>query len=144
MALRVLIAGGRHFTDYKTLRAVLDKLLANHLPDVELLTAGGSGVPMLAASYATERGLTCTALVPDFGRFPAVAAVDRRDAELVGRADAAVIVWDERAPAVWKLQALVEAKGIAVRVVGAPRKPNARRVRDAEAPPPRLPGMPPD
>jgi hypothetical protein len=31
----------------------LDAPLANRLPDVELLTAGGSGVPVLAASIAT-------------------------------------------------------------------------------------------
>jgi hypothetical protein len=88
MALRVLITDGKHFTNFKTLRAVLDALLVNRLPDVELLTASGPGVPMLAASYATERGLKLRALVPDFGRFPAVAAVNRRDAELVERADA--------------------------------------------------------
>jgi hypothetical protein len=39
MAFRVLIAGGRYFTDYPLLRATLDALLANRLPDVELLTA---------------------------------------------------------------------------------------------------------
>lgn len=40
-ASRVLIAGGRHVISYAHLRAVLDKLLANRLPDVELLTTGG-------------------------------------------------------------------------------------------------------
>ena len=54
MTFRVLIAGGKHFTDYVTLRAVLDMLLADRLPDVELLTARGQGVPMLAES-ATKR-----------------------------------------------------------------------------------------
>jgi hypothetical protein len=43
MGLRVLIAGGRHFTNYPALRAALDSLLANRLPDVELLTADGRG-----------------------------------------------------------------------------------------------------
>jgi hypothetical protein len=43
MGFRVLVAGGRHFTDYHLLRATLD---------VELLTPGGPGVPMQAASYA--------------------------------------------------------------------------------------------
>jgi NADPH-dependent 2,4-dienoyl-CoA reductase/sulfur reductase-like enzyme len=62
-AFRVLIAGGRRFSDYPTLRATLDKLLANRLPDVELLTVGGPGVAMLAASYAVERGLKVTALI---------------------------------------------------------------------------------
>jgi hypothetical protein len=41
----VLIAGGRHFTNYLTLRAVLDAHLANRLPDVELLTTGDTDVP---------------------------------------------------------------------------------------------------
>jgi hypothetical protein len=41
-------------------------LLANRLPDVELLTASGRGVPMLAVSYATQRSLTLTPLVADF------------------------------------------------------------------------------
>jgi hypothetical protein len=44
MSFRVLIAGGRHFTDYPLLRATLDALLTNRLPDVELLlTALGVG-----------------------------------------------------------------------------------------------------
>ena len=85
MAFRVLIAGGRHFTDYPTLRTTLDALLAHRLPDVELLTTGGPGVPMmLAASYAAERGLKLTALMPDFIRFP-VDTVARRDLFLVSR-----------------------------------------------------------
>lgn len=37
------------------LRVTLDKLLTRRLPDVELLTTSGAGVPMLVASYATER-----------------------------------------------------------------------------------------
>jgi hypothetical protein len=56
MGFRVLFAGPRHFTDYPTLRAALDVLLVNRLPDVELLTVGGPGVPILAASYAAAHG----------------------------------------------------------------------------------------
>jgi YspA, cpYpsA-related SLOG family len=140
MRFRVLIAGGRHFNDYAILRATLDALLANRLPDVELLTTGGPGVPMLAASYATERGLPVTALVPDFGRFPAAAAVEKRDAELVELADAAVIVWAEDDPTTRKLRAMIEAKGIPVHVVGEAPKPKAKKVADPEENPRR--GLP--
>jgi hypothetical protein len=49
----VLVAGPRRFTDYPALRAALDAVLVNRLSNVELLTCGGLGVPMLAASYAT-------------------------------------------------------------------------------------------
>jgi hypothetical protein len=60
---------------------------------------------MLAASYAAERGLTVTALVPDFGRFP-VDAVERRDAFLVADADAVVVVWDGRDESVRRVREL--------------------------------------
>ena len=66
MSFRVLIAGGRHFTNDPALRAALDALLVNRLPDVVLVTAGGRGVPMLAASYAAN-GLEFVTRVADFG-----------------------------------------------------------------------------
>ncbi len=50
MAFRVLIASGRHITNYALMRATLDALLANRLPDAELLTNGGPVVPMAARS----------------------------------------------------------------------------------------------
>jgi hypothetical protein len=98
------------------------------LPDVELLTAGGRGVPMLAASYATERGLVVRARVADFARFP-VDAVERRDAFLVNEVDAAVIVWAERDPEVRRVLALVERKGMPVHVIGGPEKSRMARRR---------------
>jgi hypothetical protein len=117
----------------------------NRLPDIELLATGGTGAPMLAASYAPERGLTCTALVPEFVRFPEAATVERRDAKLAAEADAAVIVWDERDPATRELRALIEAKELPVHVLGEPAKsPKARRVRDPEAPGAKRHGMLPD
>jgi hypothetical protein len=119
MSFRVLIAGGRHFTDYPTLRATLDALQAHRLPDVELLTAGGPGVAMLAASYAKERGLALTALVTDFRRFP-LDAEERRDVLLVSAADATLVVWDRRTPSLRRVLSSIERKGIPVHVVGGP------------------------
>src|SRR5579883_3019819 len=134
MAFRVLIVGGRGFTDYPCLRATLDVLLANRLPNVELLTTGGPGVAMLAASYASERGLVVSALVPDFRRFP-VDAVERRDAFLVSEADAAVVVWDGRDPTVRRLSELIERRGMHVHVLGAtPKNRTPGRVRDPDPP----------
>jgi hypothetical protein len=62
------------------------------LPRVQLILVGGPGVAMLAASYATERGLKVTAHLPEFGRFPERAAIERRDTEVIALADAAVVV----------------------------------------------------
>ena|SRR5579872_6736656 len=52
MPFRVPVIGPPAFRDYPHLRDVLDVVLANRVPDVELLTVGGSGLPFLVASYA--------------------------------------------------------------------------------------------
>ena len=133
MSFCVLITGGRHFSDYPLLRRTLDALLVNRLPDVTLLTAGGPGVPMLAASYAKERGLEVAALVPEFGRFPEAAAIERRDAELVVRADAAVVVWDARNPATRRLWQLVNARGLPLHLIGGEvSKPKVKKITTPE------------
>jgi hypothetical protein len=49
-------------------------------------------------------------LVPNFRQFP-VAAVERRDAFLVGEADAALVVWDGRNPVVRDMLVSIERKG---------------------------------
>ena len=113
------------------MRAALDVLLAKGLPDVVLLTCGGRGVPMRAASYASERGLTVTARVADFAWFP-VDAVERCDAFLVCEANAAVVGWADRDSDVRRVLALVERKGMPVHVLGGPEKSKARRNREPE------------
>jgi hypothetical protein len=70
-------------------------------------------------------------------------APERRDGALV-MADAAVIVWDERDPAVRRILALVEAKGIPVHVIGAPVKQKVKRVRGPAALEPRRRGRLPN
>jgi hypothetical protein len=123
MAFRVLIIGGRHF-DYAALRDALDRLLANRLPDVEVLTAG---VPALAASYATERGLTLTALTTDFARHRGNAE-EWRDERLVSMAEAAVLVDDPTG--VRRLRERTAAKGLRVAWVGGP----VRRDEEPDSP----------
>jgi hypothetical protein len=88
---------------------------------------------LLAASYALERGLVVTALVPDFHWFP-VDAVERRDAFLVSATDAAVVVRDERDPNVRRLQVLVDRRGIPVHVIGGPPRVKVRRETIMDAP----------
>jgi hypothetical protein len=111
----------------------LSKFLSQRLPDVEALTAGGAGVPMLAASYATEKRLTCTALVPEWGRFPDAQAVARRDAELVAMADAAVFVLTDRDPHARRLLEMLRAKGVAVPIIGEGTPAKVKRVSRMEA-----------
>lgn len=93
MPFRVLIIGGPARVDYPRLAAALDTLLAHRLPEVEILTAGGPGVPALAACYARRRGLTLTVAPLDWARHRGNAE-EARAAHLAALADAAVLVGD--------------------------------------------------
>ena len=90
MVFRVLILGESGFRDYSRLRDALDAALSRRQPEVTILTAGGPGVPALAASYARSRGLELLALVPDHERYPGRAR-ERRDELLVEEADTVVV-----------------------------------------------------
>jgi hypothetical protein len=96
----------------------------------------------LARIRFVERGTTGRTCSQDRDPVP-VDAVERRDAFLVGGADAVVVVWKDRDPDVGRVLALVERKGLPVHLLGGPeRRPKARRARAEEAP--RRGGMLPD
>jgi hypothetical protein len=73
MPFHVLIIGGPTFRDYPRLRDAVDFALANRLPEVEILSVGGPGVPPLAASYARSCLLQFRAMLPDYEKHPGCA-----------------------------------------------------------------------
>lgn len=118
MPFRVLVFGSPSFHDYAKLRSILDVALSKRLPDVVLVTTGGSGLPALVASYARSRNLAVE--VTPIERYP----LDVRKSPmvgLVGKIEAAVIVWPEIEPATKELLDLIEAKSLPVYVVPPPR-----------------------
>jgi predicted RNA methylase len=92
MPFRVLIVGSSSFRDYPKLRSILDIALSKRLPDVVLVTTGGSGLPALVASHARSRNLAVE-VVP-IERYPLDVRKSPK-ATLIGKVDAAVIVWPE-------------------------------------------------
>lgn len=114
----MLVFGSPSFCDYVKLRSVLDIALSKRLPDVVLVTTGGSGLPALVASYARSRNLSVEAT--PITRYP----LDVRESPMVGlvsKADAAVIVWPGVDPETSELLGLIKAKGLPVHVVELPR-----------------------
>jgi hypothetical protein len=78
MPFRALIVGSPSFCDYAKLRSILDMALSKRLPDVVLVTTGGSGLPAPVASYARSRNLPVE--VAPIERYP----LDVRKSPLVG------------------------------------------------------------
>jgi hypothetical protein len=139
---RVIVTGAPGFRDYKVLRDSLDRLLADRLPDVVILTRAGAGLgtDALAASYAAARRLDHVAYLADHQKHQGLFDADRaRNAEMGRDADALVMVFD---PADWQTRDLAgrcRAKGIPIRVLGMPATGKRQ-----EIPPRARRGGPPD
>jgi len=139
MPFRVLVIGPPLFRDYPRLRDVLDVVLANRVPDVELLTVGGSGLPSLVASYARVRKLEFRSVSLEQQPFP-LDQLSPKNLEVVLLADAAVFFWYDAGGECYVLAKEMKARGKPVHVV-------TRSAHTQSATPPpawRHPDMPPD
>jgi len=55
MKTRILITGGRDFTDTEFIDSVLDKVYYDYLEEIHLILGGASGVDTLAQCWATNK-----------------------------------------------------------------------------------------
>jgi hypothetical protein len=91
---KVIVAGGRDFSDYALLCSTLDHLLSRKT-DVEIVSGVARGTDSLAIRYAGEK------LIP-VRRFPADWDRDgntggyKRNVRMAGYADACVCFWDAK------------------------------------------------
>lgn len=113
---RVLICGGRDYSDYSALCAALDALLVNKLPDVVIIHGAAPGADSLAGQYAADRGLACEAFPADWQTHGRAAGPIRNARMLAeGKPDAVVAFPGGRGTA--NMIAQAEAAGVPVRRV---------------------------
>lgn len=91
---KLIVAGSRSFRDYERLAADLDRLLANRMPDVEIISgACPRGADALGERYARERGLGLRQCPARWERWGAYAGPIRNH-QMVDIADACIVYWD--------------------------------------------------
>ncbi len=115
---KVIIAGGRHFSDYELLAEKCDYFLQEKRLTHEVIIVSGhaSGADTLGEIYAQERGLTCEQHPADWkknGR----AAGPIRNAEMAACADALIAFWDGSSKGTASMINLAKKKGLKVAVV---------------------------
>jgi hypothetical protein len=116
MPYRVLVVGPDWFRAYTLLRDILDNLLAQRMPDVEVITTGGKGIPSLVASYARMRKLEFRPVLLDCERYP-LDPFTARNLELVNHADAAVVFLLEPCHEVHEIHELIKQRKLPCRLI---------------------------
>ena len=90
---RVIVAGGRDFSDYEYLRSSLDFLLQNVTGLIVIVSGTAKGADKLGEQYAAEKGYAVLRFPADWDRFGKAAGYMRNE-QMAKNADALVAFWD--------------------------------------------------
>lgn len=90
---KVIIAGGRDFTNLSFMRMVANKMLSKKGKRVEIVSGTAGGADRLGEAYAYSRGFSVKRFPADWESHGKSAGVIR-NAEMAEYADAAIIFWN--------------------------------------------------
>ena len=86
---KVIVAGGREFTNYEFVREKLLFFLQNKLPNVTIISGGATGADALGEQFAKENNLELIVVPANWEKYGR-AAGPRRNAEMAEMADALI------------------------------------------------------
>lgn len=90
--MRVIIAGGRDFSNYKLLRQACDYMLSK-AESIEIVSGTAGGADQLGEKYASERGYSIRRFPADWEKFGRAAGF-KRNSEMSNYADCLIAFWD--------------------------------------------------
>lgn len=115
--LKVIVAGGRHFSDYELLKSKLLFFFQNYdLKDIEIVSGTAKGADTLGERFAREFGCGIKRFVPDWDTYGNGAGY-RRNAEMGNYADACVCFWDGESRGTMHMINIAKKKGMKLKVV---------------------------
>lgn len=114
---RVIIAGSRHFNDYKMLSAYCDKMLSSKANTHEITIISGHcyGADLLGERYARERKYSCEIYPAEWSLFGLSAGM-RRNKQMAEVADALIAFWDGNSSGTKGMITIAGEKGLDIRI----------------------------
>ena len=115
MGFRVIIAGGRDFTDYPLLHKKCDVFFREKTPSV-ILSGVAKGADSLGVRYAKEKGIPVQEYPANWQKLGRRAGMVR-NRQMLEDADALVAFWDGKSHGTANMISIAKEAGIPVRVV---------------------------
>lgn len=119
MLYRIIIAGGRSFSDYKLLKDKLDYYLRDKVRqgyEIIIISGTANGADKLGERYAMERGYKIERYPADWNKYKKAAGY-RRNVQMSEVANACVVFWDGVSPGSKHMIDIATNKGLPLRVV---------------------------
>jgi hypothetical protein len=115
---KVVVAGGRDFTNYDLLKEKVDNILSQKKLTHKILILSGKsiGADCLGEIYALENNLEILSYPADWGKFGKKAGV-KRNAEMINDADALIAFWNGNSQGTKYMIDIATKKGKMIRVI---------------------------
>ena len=112
--MKVIIAGGRDFNDYETLKKVCDFMLQNQ-SKIEVISGTAKGADSLGERYAIEKEYTTKQFPVEWDKYDRAAGY-KRNKEMAEYADALIAFWDNKSKGTGYMIDLAKENNLKVKV----------------------------
>ncbi|WP_332606822.1 DUF2493 domain-containing protein [Bacillus spizizenii] len=115
--IKVIVAGGRDFSDYELLRRKLNSALRNRQNEKIIIVSGKArGADSLGERYAREKGYEISEHPADWDKFGKAAGYIRNK-EMAEEADALMAFWDGKSRGTKHMIDLAKKNGLRISIV---------------------------
>ena len=114
---RVIIAGGRDFTDYNLLKQHCDYMLSKRaeVEEIVVLSGGATGADALGEQYASEHGYKILHFPADWQKYGKQAG-PIRNRQMADNADALIAYWDGKSRGTKNMIEEAQKRGLKVAI----------------------------
>jgi len=113
--MKIIIAGGRSFKDYKKLHQVCTKILSQQ-NEIEIVSGTANGTDKLGEKFATDNGFPIKKFPANWDKFGKSAGY-RRNAEMAEYADALIAFWDKKSRGTQHMINLAKRANLKIRII---------------------------
>lgn len=113
--MKVIIAGGRDFNDYKFLFEKCDNILSGQ-KDVEIVSGAARGADELGEKYAKEKGFKIKLFPADWDKYKKAAGYIRNK-QMAEYADSLIAFWDGKSKGTKHMIDLAEKYNLNIRII---------------------------
>lgn len=113
--MKVIIAGGRNFSNYEKLYQICDKILINR-PVTEIVSGTARGADKLGERYGNDKGYNIKKFPADWNKYGKSAGY-RRNEQMAVYADILIAFWDGKSRGTKHMIDLANSYNLEVNVI---------------------------
>lgn len=114
--MKIIIAGGRNYTDYQKLKTECNQILQNQ-NNIEIVSGGHyKGADKLGEQFATEKGFKLTKFPADWNKYGKTAG-PKRNKQMAKYADALIVFWDGKSKGTKNMIQLANHSKLKTRII---------------------------